>query len=284
MTRGTGAPDPVDEGHHVPVPGMERDHEVVVADPGRLPQHGARAVPRVLVVQHHRPADQRLQLGDALVGVKDLLGAENRVVRVVIGYHERQRVGLIQELSDRWLDRRQLGGMVQLVAEQVEQQAEHLVLGVGVPRCGQLTEGALNRGHLTLAVFPRGQYRQENIVATLRHVAPARRPLLEHRDRVPVGPEQILAQIAQQLKAPRVGPGLNAGQDVGPGRCLSLEIPLDHGAELLERPQDREVQLTEEIRREHQTTVPVDHKRFHTSPPSRTSPDPPATCLPGLAA
>src|SRR5207248_1123507 len=100
-----------------------------------------------------------------------------------------------------------------------------------------------------------------------RHVAPARRPLLEHGDRVPVDPEQVLAQIAQQLEAPRVSPRLDPGQNVGPGGCLGLEIPADHRGELIERLQNREVQLTKEIGRKHQTTVPVDYERFHASPP-----------------
>src|SRR5204862_35039 len=50
---------PLDERLHVAVPRVEGDHEVVVADLAGSAQLGPGAVPRVLVVQHHRPAHQR---------------------------------------------------------------------------------------------------------------------------------------------------------------------------------------------------------------------------------
>jgi hypothetical protein len=62
-TSGRCALHPVDERHHIAVAGMERDHEVIVADLGGPAQLGAGTVPWVLVVQHHRPAHQRFQFG-----------------------------------------------------------------------------------------------------------------------------------------------------------------------------------------------------------------------------
>src|SRR5204863_7129707 len=62
---------PLDERLHVAVPRVEGDHEVVVADVAWSAQLGPGAVPRVLVVQHHRPAHQRLEPGDVLIGLED---------------------------------------------------------------------------------------------------------------------------------------------------------------------------------------------------------------------
>ncbi len=189
--------DPVDEGQDVTVARMERDHEVVVTDLVRPAQVGARAIPRVLVVQDHRPAHQRLEFGHVLAGVEDLLGREHRIVGVMVRHHERQRPGLSCELRHGRLYRGQFRGVMQLGAEHAEQQVEHPVLGVGVPGRGQLAEGMLDRGHLPLAVRPRGQHRKEDVVAALRQVTPSGRPLVEHGDRVPVDPEQVLAQVTQ---------------------------------------------------------------------------------------
>src|SRR6185437_4704968 len=74
---------------------------------------------------------------------------------------------------------------------------------------------------------------------------------------------QVLPQVAQQLETPGVGPGLDPVRDVGPGRGLGLEVPPDHRGELLERLEHREIQVTEEIGREYQTAMTVDHERFH---------------------
>ena len=154
-------------------------------------------IPRVLVVQHHRPAHERLEFRHVLAGVKDLLEGEHRVVGVMVRHGERQRPGLAEELRHGRLDRGQFGGVVELGPEHAEQQVEHPVLGLGVPCGGQLAEGALDRGHLPLAVLPGGQHRQEDIVAVLGQVTPPGRPLVEHGDRVPVDPEQVLAQVTQ---------------------------------------------------------------------------------------
>ena len=254
---------PLDERLHVAVARVEGDHEVVVADLAGSAQLGPGAVPRVLVVQHHRPAHQRLELGDVLVGVEDLLGGEDRVVRVVRGHDEGQRVRLGQELGHRRLDRGQLGGVVQLGPEQAEQQVEDGVLGLGVPGRRERAEGLLDRGHLALAVLPRRQHGQVHVIPALGQVTPAGRAPVEHGDRVAVGPVEVLAQVAQQFEAPGVTAGLDPGQDVGPGRRLRLEVPPDHRGELVQRLQHREVQLAEEVGGEHQAAMPVDHERFH---------------------
>jgi hypothetical protein len=134
---------------------------------------------------------------------------------------------------------------------------------VSSARPSQVAEGLLDRGHLTLAVLPRRQHRQEDVVPPLGQVTPAGRAPVEHGDRVPVSPVQVLPQVAQQLKTPRVPPGLDPGQDVGSGRRLRLEVPPDHRGELIQRIQHREVQLAEEVGGEHQAAMPVDHERFH---------------------
>src|SRR4029077_14098748 len=94
-------------------------------------------------------------------------------------------------------------------------------------------------------------------------VTPAGRAPVEHGDRVPVGPVEVLSQVAQQLEAPGVSLGLDPDQDVGAGRRLRLEVPPDHRGELVERVEHREVQVAEEVGREHQAAMPVNHERFH---------------------
>ena len=164
--------------------------------------------------------------GTLLVGVEDVLGAgtpgspgrarASRTSARRAGSRNSATVGLIGGSSVAWCS---------LLRNRSNSRLNTVFSVSAIPRGRQLTEGALDRGDLALAVLPRGQHRQEHVVAALRQVAPARRPLVEHGDRVPVGPEQVLAQIAQQFEAPRVGPGLEPGQDFGPGRRLRLEIP-----------------------------------------------------------
>ena len=72
-----------DEVHHVQGAGLVDDHDVVVLQGPHRGQPGVRAVPRVLVVQGHRPAAQGLELRHALVAVEDLSQAEPGIVRFV---------------------------------------------------------------------------------------------------------------------------------------------------------------------------------------------------------
>ncbi len=227
LAGGAGAPDPVDEGHHVPVARVKGDHEVVIADLVRAAQLGAGPVPWVLVVQHHRPPHQRFQLGHFLVGVEDVLGAEHRVVRVVIGADESQRVGLLHELGHRRLDRRQLGSHCAAWCGTRRTAARTPCSRSRRPRWAAAGEGALDRGDLPLAVRPRGHQGQEHVIAMLRQVTPAGRALVEHSDRVAVDPEQVLAQVAQQFKPPRIGTRFNPGQQFGPvGAFASKSRPI----------------------------------------------------------
>jgi hypothetical protein len=104
---------------------------------------------------------------------------------------------LSQELGHGRLDRREFRGVVELGPEQVEQQAEDGLLSLGVPRGGQGAEGLLDRGHLALAILPGGQHGQEDVVAPLGQVPPPGRAPVEHGDRVPVGPVQVLTEVTQ---------------------------------------------------------------------------------------
>ena len=135
---------------------------------------------------------------------------------------------------------------------------------------GQLVVGPLDRLHLPRAVLPGRQDREEDVVAVLRQVAPAGGPLLVHRRRVAVDPEEVLPDVPQQLEPTPVGPGLDPTEDVGPGGGLRLEVPLDHRGQVLEGVEHREIELSEDVRREHQPAVTVHHERLH-APPRRVS-------------
>ena len=264
---GGARPHAVEERHHVAVVRVERDHPVVVADLRDRPQLGARAVPRVLVVQHHRPPLERLELGYGALGVEDLAEPEDGVVRVVLGHHPGERAGALEELGHGRLHRGQLGGVVALVPVEVEEQVEDRLLGGGVPGGRQALPRALDGGHLRLAVLPRREHREEDVGAPPGQVPPPGGPLVEHRHRVAVDPEEVLSEIAQEAEPVGVGVGLHLLADVGAGGRLRLEVPADHGRELVERVHDGEIELSEHVRRENQPAMLVDHERFHTHPP-----------------
>src|SRR5205814_5225594 len=95
------------------------------------------------------------------------------------------------------------------------------------------------------------------------------RPLHEHGDRVPVDPHQIQRQVAQQLVAAGIRSRLDAMQDLRAGRRLGFEISGDDGLELLERIEDGEIKLREEVAREDETPKAVEHERLHHAHPSR---------------
>src|SRR3712207_9057770 len=66
-----------------------------------------RPLPRVLVVQHHRPAVQRLELGDVLGDVEDVGVVVDRVVRVVLRQPEGEVARLRSEEHTSELQSRQ---------------------------------------------------------------------------------------------------------------------------------------------------------------------------------
>ena len=188
-------------------------------------QLGARAVPRVLVVQHHRPPGERLQLGHRSRRRRGSRRCGNdRVVRVVVGQHEGQRVRGGQELGDRRLDRpaaRWRGGAC---AGTRRRAGRRSVSSVSASQVGGSA--------LVGALAPRPTLRSPSShgVSTGRNTSSRRRgrsrqrvgPLVEHRDRVPVDPEQVLRQVAQQLEAAGVGRRTRRG----PGcRCRSAPWP-----------------------------------------------------------
>src|SRR5215510_9773574 len=63
----------------------------------------------------------------------------------------------------------------------------------------------------------------------------------------------------------------DAGDDLGLGGRLLLEVALDDGGELLERFKNREVELREEVEGKHDPAVAVDHERLHGGSPARDS-------------
>ena len=144
-TPGLHAPDELE---HLVASRHERDDEVVVADLPDLLEPRLRQVPRVLVVEHHRQAVERLELGHRLRAVEDLLVAVGRVVRVVGREAEGEVRRIARDLRHGRLHRRELGRVVALVAEDVEQAAEDPVLGVGVPGGGKLGPRLVDGGDL----------------------------------------------------------------------------------------------------------------------------------------
>ena len=94
-----------------------------------------------------------------------------------------------------------------------------------VPRRGGSSHAG-DGGHLAVALLPRRQQRQEDVVAVARHVAPPGRPLLVHRHRVAVAPHEVHREVPQQRGARLVVARADALEDLGAGRRLGLEVAL----------------------------------------------------------
>jgi hypothetical protein len=165
--------------------------------------------------------------------------------------------------------------VVAAVGEDVEEHREDALLGLGIGPAREATERVGHGGDLALGLLPRREDGQEDVVASARHVAPARRALVVHGHRVAVDPDHVQREVAHQLVAGLVVARLDALEDVGAGRRLGLEVAGDDRVELLEAVEDGEVQLGQEVRREHEPPVAVDDERLHGSglparrPPSR---------------
>ena len=90
--------------------------------------------------------------------------------------------------------------------------------------------------------------------------------LLVHREGVAIHPEEIQRQVAQEFVPAGVFPLAQPGDDVRLGGGLLLEIPLDDGRKLLQRVEDREVQLGEEVKGENDATVAIRTKGLCMTP------------------
>ena len=161
--------------------------------------------------------------------------------------------------------------------QHVEQHLEDPVLDGPVPGGRQRGEGLLHRRHLALRVLPRDQHGQEDVLAVARHVPPPGGPLLVHRHREAVGPEQVQRDVAHELILGRVvASGLDPLEDLGATRRLRLEVAADHRCELIEVVDDGEVQHRLEVGRKNDAAMTVDDEWLHGSlpVPSLTKPFP----------
>ena len=263
LARRMPGPHTPDELEHLVASRHERNDEVIVIDLAHRFEPRLRQVPRVLVVEHHRQAVERLELRDRLAAVQDLLVAVRRVVRIMFGKAEREVRRVARDLRHGRLHGRELGRVVALVAEYAEQPAEDAVLGLGVPGRGKLGPRLLDGRHLALGLAPGRQQRQEDVIPMARQVAPSRRALLVHRHRVAVAPDQVHREVAQQRGAGVIHTRLDAFEDLGAGRRLGLEVALHHRFKLLQRLEDREVQVRAEVGGEDQPAVAVDDEGPH---------------------
>ena len=187
---------------HLAAAGVEHHDVVVVAQLADRGEPGLRAVPRVLVVQDHRPPVQRLQLGDVLAAVEDLLVAVDRVVGVVgrqgVGEAARARsrisatVGLTAGSSVAWKRRwRSTSNSTWKIRSSTSPSQV----------AGSAANSSWMAATLRSASCHGGQHREEHVVAVARHVPPPGRALVVHRHREPVGPEQVQRDVAHQLEA-----------------------------------------------------------------------------------
>ena len=107
--------------------------------------------------------------------------------------------------------------------------------------------------------------RQEDVGALTGHVTPARGPTLVHGHRVAIAPEEMADEVAQQRVTLAIGAGVEIRDDLCFRARFVLEVASDDGLEVLQRVEDREIQLRLEIERKHDTTVAIEHKRLHSA-------------------
>ncbi len=255
-----------DEVVYLPAARVEDHHVVVVAQLLDRGQPGLRAIPRILVVQHHGPPVQCLELSNVFRAVEDLLMAEDRVVRVVGRHRVRQALGLVEDLGDRRFDGRQLGGVESPVPQHIEQHLEDPVLDLAVPGRRQSGVVLLDRRDLALGVLPRRQDGKEHVVTVPWYVAPAGRALLVHGHREAVRPEHVQRDVTHEL-VPRGVPvtRLDPPQDLRAARSLGIEIAADDRLELVKILDDGEVEPGQEVGREDHAAMTVDDERLHVS-------------------
>ena len=153
--------------------------------------------------------------------------------------------------------------MMSFVTKEVEQHREEVILDVDRPFGRQRPVAVLDRGNLLLAIYPGGQRRQEDVLAGAGHVAPPGGPLLIHRHRVAVHPEQVHAEIPQKLVSVCVLTGRGPRGDLRAGWRLDLEVAANDSAQLLHRIERREIRLWKEVGREDELPGLADDKRFH---------------------
>ena len=198
-TPGLHAPDELE---HLVAARHERDDEVVVTDLPDLLEPRLRQVPRVLVVEHHRQAVERLELrrptrcspgSPRSCGSRSPDRASGRQkVRFAGSSMISATVGFTGGSSAAWW---------RLWRKMPNSLAEDAVLGLGVPGRGQLGPRFLDGRHLALTLLPRRQQRQEDVIPIARKIAPSGRALLVHRHRVAVAPDEVHREVAQQRGA-----------------------------------------------------------------------------------
>ena len=246
---------------------MEHHHVVVVAQLSDRDQGGLATRPRILVVQDHRPAAQRLQLGHILVAVDDLGVAVPAEVGVISIQPQSLITGVRQQIGNRGYDGRQLGRVVLTMAEHVEEDLEDAVLDLGVPLRRKTRIGRLHRGHLRFAIFPRRLDGDVDVVAATRHVGPPGGPDVVHRYFEAVGPEQVERHVPHQFELALIGAGLDPLEDVGPRGRLGIEVPPDDRVELLEAFEGGEVEIRKTIGGKNDLAMLVDFVGLHCRSP-----------------
>ncbi len=221
-----------------------------------------RSVPRMLVVDHHGPPLQCLQLGLRGGGIQNFVDTEAWVVGVVVAEHGGGSAGS-QSFGHSRFQRRQFGGVIQLVGQHVEQQVEELVLHGLVPPGRKAVERPLHRLHLLATVLPRAKQRYEHVVPSTGNIRPAGGSFVVHGQSEPVGPEQVQAEVAEKLVAIGVQAIRCSLGDIGPGWCFDLEVPMDDGIEVVEIPNGGEVEIDENTGGKDRLVMTIEAEWFH---------------------
>ena len=255
------APDKTRDGG---VARVEHDDDVVVGEVLEGDERGALAVPAELIVQDHRVAHERLQLRHAMRITQDVVVGVSGIIGRVVEQPTDQRVRSAHRLGDRRIQRLDTDAGRLASPKDLEQDAEHHVLRPLIAPRGKPViagvQGVDGGGDIDI-----DEARQEDVGALTGHVTPARGPTLVHSHRVAIAPEEMADEVAQQRVALAIGAGVEICDDLRFRARFVLEVASDDGLEVLQRVEDREIQLRLEIERKHDTTVAIEHKRLHSA-------------------
>ena len=96
-----------------------------------------------------------------------------------------------------------------------------------------------------------------------RQISPARRAFLVHGQYVALRPEQIQRHIPADFIAVLVLPRLHSRHDLRFRRRFLPKIAADDGIELVERLEDREIQLRKKVAGKDHPAITIYHKRLY---------------------
>src|SRR5579864_9134279 len=251
----------LDELQDVVVSRMKGDDIVVLFQLADGFQFAICWIPGILVVQDHRLPHKRFEFRHRMLVVDDRVMVVDGKFRIGFREETREIVGVGKDFEYRVFDGANLPACAQLIAKNIPQNAEALVLNFLFAHRRQLVIASLeNRRRGSLIV--RLVNRQKDIVAVPGQVSPTRGALLIHGEHVAIHPEKIQRQLAAQLVFASEFSGLQAAQDFIFGQRFLAKIPSNYSTKLAEVVKYGEIELRKKIAGKNNPIMSIEHERL----------------------